>query len=232
MVTPQVYPTEAAAAGCTASYSVMETVPPEHTSLYDYDGGYYYRLNATAVAGWRFSHFEWTWEECEDGVARTTHNRTASESPYPAAGSSRSSDLYEYTMRYIGGGYYAVWTAQITYCRAVFVAETYGDITVETSADPAAGGTTAPVTETHQYSGSASTTFTLVATPNNGWRFVNWKLNGAVVATTNTTTVTHTFTSYAQTFHYVATFRRTGLILHGVGGAILHGSNGTILHSG
>ena len=182
------------------------------------------------MAGWKFDHFEWT-QSRNDGP-----DKSGSSYSNPTTG-TRYNYLHDYTCDF-GPTYEAKGIVDevysVTYCRAVFVEDaTYGDITVTTTPDPAAGGSTTPTTETHQYAGSPSTTFTLTATANNGYRFLNWKLNGTVVATTNTTSVTHTFTSSAQTFHYVAEFlQSSGLILHGSGGTILHGSGGSILHSG
>lgn len=227
MVTPEVYPQAAAAAGCTASYSVSGT-DGGHAQEMDW---YYtfYQISATAVAGWKFDHFEWT-QSRNDGP-----DKSGSSYSNPATG-TRYNYLNDYTCDF-GPTYEAAGIVDevysVTYCRAVFVEDaTYGDITVTTAPDPAAGGTTSPLSETHQYAGSPSTTFTLTATANAGYRFLRWKLNGVQVGTVSPLTVTHYFASSAQTFNYVAEFLPTGLILHGSSGTILHGSGGSILRSG
>ena len=226
MVTPEVYPPEAAAAGCSASFTYTERPNPwpEYLSAFWWRD---YTFSATPANGWKFLRWELSYLEEESGRTPRSGTRTEwSTNPWSAGGTTA-----EFSETYFSGDTYS---RTITQLVAVFEQEaTYGDITVMTSADPAAGGTTSPLSETHQYSGSPSTTFTLTATANNGYRFLNWKLNGTVVATTNTTIVTHAFTSSAQTFHYVAEFlQSSGLILHGSGGTILHGSGGSILHSG
>lgn len=226
MNTPEVYPQAAAAAGCTAAYSVDHT---DNSSGQGWSQSFtYYKLTASAVAGWRFDHFEWT--RVTSGNGTTTRNYSSYDNP------CTSNNLYEGFLDW-GSEYEAIGfqdeSTTITYCRAVFVEDaTYGDITVTTSADPAAGGTTTPTTETHQYSGSSTTTFTLTATPNAGYRFWRWELDGAAAGSVSPMTVTHYFTTSAQTFHYVAKFLPSSAILYGSSGAILHGSSGGILHGG
>ena len=227
MVTPEVYPLAAAAAGCTAAYSVAGT---DSGHAREQDWTYtFYQISATAAAGWKFDHFEWTQSQ-NDGP-----DKSSSSYNNPTTG-TRYNYLYDYTCDF-GPTYEAAGLVDevytVNYCRAVFVEDaTYGDITVTTTPDPAAGGTTTPTTETHQYAGSPSTTFTLRATANAGYRFFRWKLNGVQVGTVSPLTVTHYFATSAQTFNYVGEFLPTGQILHGSGGAILHGSGGSIIRAG
>ena len=226
MVTLEVYPQAAAAAGCTAAYSVDHT---DNSSGSGWSQSQtFYKLSASAANGWRFSHFEWT--RVTSGNGTTSRNYSSSDNP------CTSNNLYDGFLDW-GPVYEAVGfedeTTTVTYCRAVFAeVATYGDITVTTAPDPAAGGTTSPLSETHQYVGSPLTTFTLTATANAGYRFLQWKLNGVQVGTVSPLTVTHYFASSPQTVNYIAEFLPTGLILHGSSGAILHGSSGAILHGG
>ena len=226
MVTPEVSPQAAAAAGCTASYSVDHT---GGSSGLGWSESYtYYQLSASAAAGWQFDHFEWTQVESESRVT----SRDYSSYDNPCTHNKLFEGVLDWAPVYEAAGFVDS-TFTITYCRAVFTeVATYGDITVTTTPDPAAGGTTTPTTETHQYAGSPSTTFTLRATANAGYRFFRWDLNGVQVGTVSPLTVTHYFATSAQTFNYVGEFLPTGQILHGSGGAILHGSGGSIIRAG
>ena len=226
MVTPEVYPQATAAAGCTAAYSVDHT--DNSSGLGWSQSQTFYKLSASAAVGWRFDHFEWT--RVTSGNGTTTRNYSFYDNP------CTSNNLYEGFLDW-GSEYEAIGfqdeTTTVTYCRAVFdEVATYGDITVETSADPVAGGTTTPISETHQYAGSPSTTFTLTATPNAGYRFWRWELDDAAVGFSQTLTVTHYFTASPQTFHYVARFLPSSAILYGASGAILYGASGAIVHGG
>ena len=226
MVTPEVYPQAAAAAGCTASYSVDHT---DNSTGSGWSQSFtYYQLSASAAVGWRFDHFEWT--QTESSSSTTSKNYSSYNNP--CTSNRLYEGVFDWGPVYEDAGLVDS-TYSITYCRAVFVEDaTYGDITVTTTPDPAAGGTTTPTTETHQYAGSPSTTFTLRATANAGYRFFRWELNGVQVGTVSPLTVTHYFTTSAQTFNYVGKFLPTGQILHGSGGAIIHGSGGAIIHAG
>ena len=219
-----VNPGAAAAAGCTASYRKVHEYH-NNNQWYDEDCTYY-GLSATEVPGWHFHHFEWTITR-SDGF--TTNNST-SNNPYGNTGEATA--ISDYSFVWHSGGEYEETYSNVTYCRAVFVEDPHGDITVTTEADPVAGGTTSPVSETHHYVGNPSTTFTLTATPNVGYVFEKWLHNGSEYSSNAQTTVTLYFSSSAQTKHYVAKFRISDKILHGANGTILHGSGGTILRGG
>ena len=226
MVTPEVYPSDARTAGCSASYST------DHSDSSSGSGWSqnrtFYKLSASAANGWKFDHFEWTLTVSGGGASSTGY----SSSSNPCTHSKLYDGFFDWSAEYEQFGFQDE-THEVTYCRAVFVEDvSYGDITVETSADPAAGGTTAPVSETHQYSGSPSTTFNLTATPNTGYRFWRWELDGANAGTTKNLTVTHYFTQSPQTIQYVAKFLPSNAILYGSSGGIIYGSSGAILCGG
>lgn len=227
MITPEVYPQAARDAGCTASYSVSDRVHiSEATHTEDQT---WYRLSAAAALGWRFSHFEWT--QTND-VSSRSYGGSSNDNPCPQQGTLHASNLYDSTIEWNPVYGFPIEHLSVTYCRAVFVEDPHGDITVTTEADPVAGGTTSPVSETHHYVGNPSTTFTLTATPNVGYVFEKWLHNGSEYSSNAQTTVTLYFSSSAQTKHYVAKFRINDKILHGANGTILHGSGGTILSGG
>ena len=244
MVAVELYPQAAAGVGCAASATVV----------HDYDSGNIgptygwitwrtkykvYSFEATAANGWIFDHWEqdFNWKPYGYDTVETQETCSHTANPWQTTSSSATSkettvdELLDCMQARADLPYYES-TRNITRLVAVFVEDQHGDITVTTEADPVAGGTTSPASETHHYAGNPSTTFTLTATPNVGYVFEKWLHNGSEYSLNAQTTVTLYFSSSAQTEHYVAKFRISDKILHGANGTILHGSGGTILRGG
>ena len=78
-------------------------------------------------------------------------------------------------------------------------------VTVVTSAD--GHGTTSPSSETQSGYVGAYRTFHLVATPDEGYEFVNWTLNGSVYSTEASTSFTATIGETSKTYSFVAHFK-------------------------
>lgn len=74
-----------------------------------------------------------------------------------------------------------------------------------TSAD--GHGTTSPTSETQSGYVGAYTTFNLVATPDEGYEFVNWTLGGSEYSTEASTTFTATVGKSSKTYSFVAHFK-------------------------
>ena len=219
----EVYPQAAADAGCTATATVVGS---------DSGDGWWqnwYQFSATADGGWTFDHFEWTQNDRYSNSATGSgydrnYNYTSANNPAGGSGQSRYEEFNQ-----VDG--YETWTMTITTCRAVFNAPVAKKtkITVGTSAEPEEGGTTSPVSETKEGNVGSSTTFTLTATPEDGYRFVKWEGNGETIRQ-RTASVTLTFGDEDKTVEYVATFRPFGEILCNSSGVILHGSAGSPLY--
>ena len=232
-------PSEAAQAGCSASYTSESQSGSDSLGTHNYT---LYRLAATEVTGWRFSHFEWTFQEVS---SRTyTQNKTQYDNPYPPTGTalSTSQSLYDGTYEWDpilhdSGLVDSVFS--VTDCRAVFKPVTTGIEVIALTRPVSAGvaGCTALLENgnwAQTKTGMPGTTadFTMTATPAQGWFFVQWKDDtGAFVSAQNPLTVTKTFGGSFQEFSYRAIFGN-GAILHGASGAILHGASGAILFSG
>ncbi|MBE6294083.1 MAG: hypothetical protein E7090_05315 [Bacteroidales bacterium] len=102
-----------------------------------------------------------------------------------------------------------------------------GDVEVTATADPATGGT-ATVNGEASATIADGTQITLVATPNSGYTFLNWTLNGNVVSTSAT------YTPYLNgASDYVANFASSSNVCtvtvasNGNGGVSIDGADGT-----
>ena len=78
-------------------------------------------------------------------------------------------------------------------------------VTVVTSAD--GHGTTSPTSETQSGYVGAYTTFHLVATPDDGYEFVNWTLGSSEYSTEASTSFTTTVGETSKTYSFVAHFK-------------------------
>lgn len=78
-------------------------------------------------------------------------------------------------------------------------------VTVVTSAD--GHGTTSPTSETQSGYVGAYTTFYLNATPDEGYEFVNWTLDGSEYSTEASTSFTATVGETSKTYSFVAHFK-------------------------
>lgn len=218
MVTPTIYPQEAAGDGCTAYVTLYDSHSPESGSGW-YNG---YTATATAAEGWIFDGWE-----C-DADTSSGPDSSGSTSPTWTCDSYSFEGISEYDRTYSWGSRSY---RTVTRLVAKFKQEKSYKITVTTSASPSAGGTTSPTSETREGYYGQSETFNLVAQPEDGYEFKRWENQyGALVSKSKTTSVTHTYIYSDQTFDYTAIYRKlTGLILRNDSGTILHGAGGSIL---
>lgn len=231
MVTPTISPPEAAAAGCTATWSVNDRRDYQESGYQGWIQNY--KFEATAVTGYKFDH--WEWRHAYSTPSGTTVNDITDHSN-PCVGESLSwrNTYCESEAVYSGGRTY---TGTISNLVAVFVASEKS-ITVNASVSPhaaeAIGCSVSPGTQTKKGLPGTSTTFTIEASEAGRWKFRYWKDdNGFVVSNDKTYTFQKAFANVDQVFSFTAFFDEvTGEILHGASGTIIFGSSGTILFKG
>lgn len=217
MVTPTIYPAEAADAGCTAYVTLYDSHNPESGSGW-YNG---YTATATESEGWIFDGWEYDADTSSGPESSgSTRNPWTCDS-YSYEGISEYDRTYSWGSRTY---------RTVTRLVAKFKKAKSCKITVMTCASPSEGGTTSPKSETREGYYGQSETFNLVATVEEGYEFIRWEKYGELVSKSKTTSVTHSYANYDQTFDYTAIYRKlTGLIICNASGTILHGVGGSIL---
>lgn len=222
MASMTITPSEAETDGCLASLTTYES------GIEQWGSWNTLKAEATADGGWTFDHFEYDWSYSgSDGSQSGT--KEAYSNPFIGNLTFGRGGFEEYHAAYDTGETY---NHTVTAVRAVFNRAYGGNITVTTSASPEGGGSAFPWFEQRSGRVGTQTTFTLVATPEDGYEFKRWEdEGGSLVSKSETASVTKTFTTAQQRFDYKAIFRKlTGLILCNDSGTILHGASGSILH--